>query len=160
MKKILLLLIAFCISGCGFQPMFSGQNTDIYVYPISGINGIDLRNALWAKFGGQHTADSEYSLRIELSAPNNNYKAREQTGDATWQEVSLTAKYQLLRQGKVIASGTETSSESYTFVRYLVASNASYNNAIQNTIQVLAEKIGARAIIETHKNSTSTSDNK
>ena len=47
-----------------------------------------------------------------------------------------------------IATGTESASESYTFVRYLVAANASYNNAVANTITVLADKIGTRAIAD------------
>jgi hypothetical protein len=160
MKKNLLLIISAILSGCGFQPMFSGQDTNIYVYPISGINGIDLRNALWAKFGGQYSPESEYTLKVNLRDPNNHYKALERTGGASWQEVSLTATYTLTHNGNVIASGTEKASESYAFVNYLVASNASYNNAIQNTIQVLAEKIGARAIIETHKYSKDTSGSK
>ena len=151
-------MVLICLTACGFKPMFAGSATDIYVYPISGINGIDLRNALWAKFGGQHGPESEYALQINLSVPNNQYKALEQTGDATWQEVSLTASYKLTHNGDVIATGTETAAESYVFVRYLVASNASYNIAIQNTIQVLAEKIGTRTIVETQKHSKTTSD--
>lgn len=160
MKKNLILLISFCLFGCGFQPIFTGDDTEIYVYPISGINGIDLRNALWAKFGGQYSADSKYVLTVNLNEPVNNYKALEQTGDASWQEVALTASYTLSYNGNVIAKGIERASESYTFVRYLVASNASYNNAVQNTIQVLAEKIGTRAIVETHKHSNNTSGDK
>ncbi|MFQ6702774.1 MAG: hypothetical protein ACLRFO_01035 [Alphaproteobacteria bacterium] len=151
MKKILLFFVLVVVSACGFEPMFSGQDTNIYVEPISGINGIELRNALWAKFGGQHGADAAYKLTVKLSNPNTQYKALERTGDATWQEVSLTATYTLTHDGEQIATGTERAAESYTFVRYLVASNASYNNAVQNTINVLAEKIGTRAIAETYK---------
>ena len=151
MKKFLLLFVLILVAGCGFKPMFSGQDTNIYVEPISGINGIELRNALWAKFGGQHGADATYKLTVKLNTPNTQYKALEQTGDATWQEVSLTATYVLTHNGEQIASGTERAAESYTFVRYLVASNASYNNAVKNTINVLAEKIGTRAIAETYK---------
>ena len=158
MKKILLIVISLCIFGCGFTPMFSGTDTDIYVAPISGINGIDLRNVLWAKFGGQREQNAKYTLTVMLNNPVTLYKALEQTGDASWQEVSLSATYRLSVNGKDIATGTETASESYTFVRYLVASNASYNNAVQNTIRVLAEKISARAIAETHKYSTAGSD--
>ena len=75
----------------------------------------------------------------------------ESTGDATWQEIVLTANYTLTADGKQIARGTESASESYTFVRYLVAANASYNNAVQNIIQVLSEKIGTRVIAETYR---------
>ena len=158
MKKILLLVLLITMSACGFKPMFSGQDTNIYVEPISGINGIELRNALWAKFGGQHGTDATYKLAVKLNNPNTQYKALEQTGDATWQEVSISATYVLTYNGEQIAKGTERAAESYTFVRYLVASNASYNNAVKNTINVLAEKIGTRAIAETYKHSHTTND--
>lgn len=153
MKKIFIILFVLIISACGFHPMFSGTDTDIYVAPISGINGIDLRNALWARFGGQRGPDATYTLTVKLDDPVTQYKALERTGDATWQEISLTATYTLAHNGVTIATGMERASESYTFVRYLVASNASYNNAVQNTIRVLAEKISARAIAETYKDS-------
>lgn len=151
MKKFLIILFALFISACGFRPMFTGTDMDIYVSPISGINGIDLRNALWARFGGQREPGATYTLTVKLNDPVTQYKALEQTGDATWQEISLTASYVLSHNGKQIATGTERAAESYTFVRYLVASNASYNNAVQNTIRVLAEKISTRAIAETYK---------
>ncbi len=154
MKKFLLPVVFLSLSACGFTPMYSAQDTDIYVSPISGINGIDLRNALWAKFGGQRDPDAKYQLNITLNNPVTQYKALGQAGDATWQEISLTAHYVLLCDGVNIASGSESAAESYTFVRYLVASNASYNNAVQNTIRVLADKISARAIAETYKYST------
>ncbi len=155
MKKIFLVLF---LTSCGFKPMFVGQDTDIYVPPISGINGIDLRNALNARFGGQHDETARYTLTVNLSEPVTQYKALEPTGDATWQEISVRANYTLTRDGKQIASGVESAAESYTFVRYLVAANASYNNAVKNTISVLAEKIGARAIAETYRYSISTPD--
>jgi hypothetical protein len=158
MKKIIFTLFVLFLTGCGFRPMYSGTSTDIYVTPISGINGIDLRNALWAKFGGQHSSDAKYTLIVDLDEPVTQYKALEQTGDATWQEVSLIAKYSLLYDGKQIASGTERVAESYTFVSYLVASNAAYNNAVQNAIRVLSEEISARAIAETYKYENESAD--
>ena len=148
MKKY---LICFLLVSCGFRPMFSGNNTNIYVPTISGINGIELRNALNTRFGGQHGMDAQYTLRVTLENPQTRYKALEQTGDATWQEILLSAQYVLEHDGKTSSSGTETASESYTFVRYLVAANASYNNAVANTITVLADKIGTRAIAEVIK---------
>ena len=140
------------LSACSFHPVFSGNDTDIFVAPISGINGIELRNALSTKFGGIHDQNAEYHLTVNLQEPITKYKAFEKTGDATWQEVKLTASYILKYNNKEIAKGSESASESYTFVRYLVASNASHNNAVLNTIQVLAEKIGMRVITETQKN--------
>ena len=140
--------------------MFHGQDTDIYVAPISGINGIELRNSLNAKFGGQREANAKYTLTVNLHVPETQYKALESTGDATWQEIVLNADYVLTVDGKEIAKGRETASESYSFVRYLVAANASYNNAVQNTIKVLADKIGTRTIAETYRYENGGADKK
>lgn len=148
MKKYFCLLF---LCSCGFSPMFSGANTDIYVPVISGINGIELRNALNTKFGGQKESTAPYRLAVTLNNPQTKYKALEPTGAATWQEIKLTASYVLTHSGKTISTGTESASESYTFVRYLVAANASYNNAVANTITVLADKIGTRAIADVAK---------
>lgn len=149
MKKYLIIFLML-LGACGFRPMFSGADTDIYVPPISGINGIELRNALNAQFGGQRDATAKYKLDVTLDEPVTQYKALQSTGDATWQEIKLTATYVLSLGDTVIARGTESASESYTFVRYLVAANASYNNAVQNTINVLANKISLRAIAKTY----------
>ena len=149
MKKLLLILL---LAGCGFRPMFSDNDTDIYVAPIaSGVNGIELRNALNAHFGGQRDAGAKYTLSVVLQEPKTKYKALEATGISTWQEILLTATYTLRAGDSVIATGSESASESYSFVRYLVAANASYNHAVKNTITVLADKIGNRAIAETYK---------
>lgn len=149
MKKIFLLL---SLAACSFQPVFSGRDTDVYVAPISGINGIELRNSLNTKFGGMHDIGARYTLSVDLKEPTTQYKALEKTGDAAWQEVKLSASYVLKDGDKEIAKGSESASESYTFVRYLVASNAAYNNAVMNTIHVLSDKISMRVITETQKN--------
>ena len=150
MKKIIALLLI--LSGCGFRPMFSGNDTDIYVDKISGINGIELRNALNAKFGGAKSPDAAYKLVVNLQEPKKTYKGLDTTGTATWQAITLNADYNLFAGDNIIASGHESASESYTFVRYLVAANASYNNAVQNAVLVLADKISSRAIAETQHN--------
>ncbi len=149
MKKLVLFLM---LAGCSFRPVFSGSDVDVYVAPISGINGIELRNSLNAKFGGIHEDNAKYNLTVNLSEPQTRYKALDRAGSATWQEVKLTASYVLKAGQQEIAHGTESAAESYTFVQYLVASNASYNNAVLNTIQVLAEKISMHVITETQKN--------
>ena len=131
--------------------MFSGNDTDIYVDRISGINGIELRNALNAKFGGARSDNAPYKLVVTLQEPTKAYKGLDITGTATWQVVTLTADYQLMAGADTIAKGKESASESYTFVRYLVAANAAYNNAVQNAVMSLADKISSRAIAETQK---------
>jgi hypothetical protein len=148
MKKILLFLM---LAACSFKPIFSGDSTDIYVAPISGINGIELRNSLNSQFGGMHDQTAKYVLTVDLKEPVTQYKALERSGDAVWQEVKIKATYVLKQGDKEIAQGSESASESYTFVRYLVAANASYNNAVVNAIHQLSEKISMRAIAEVQK---------
>ena len=148
MKKLILL---FVLAACSFRPVFSGDKTDIYVAPISGINGIELRNSLNAQFGGIHEQNAKYTLTVNLSEPVTQYKAFERAGDAVWQEVRLNASYVLKQGDKEIAKSTESAAESYTFVRYLVASNSSYNNAVLNSIHQLSEKISMRVISEIQK---------
>ncbi|MBR5575147.1 MAG: hypothetical protein IKV93_01235 [Alphaproteobacteria bacterium] len=157
MKKILIFML---LCGCGFTPMFVGQDTDIYIPPISGINGIELRNALNGRFGGSHESDARYTLTVTLNEPVTQYKALERTGDATWQEVLLRASYKLsdTQTGRVITTGNAIASESYTFVRYLVASNASYNNAVRNSLLVLADKISTHVLSSTHNLAVHKSD--
>ena len=148
MKKFILILL---LAGCGFRPMYTGTDTDIYVASIAGINGIELRNALNAQFGGVHDENSKYHMVVNLREPVVKYKAFEKTGDATWQEIVMNADYTIKSGENVVYKGRATASESYTYVSYLVASNASYNNAVQNTIYVLAQKIGAKAIATTQQ---------
>lgn len=121
---------------------------DVYVEPISGTNGIDLRNGLASRFGGGNNPGAKYVLNVDLDSPTTRYKAIQSTGDATWQEVRLSAKYTLKENGKEISRGADSASESYTFVGYLVAANASYNNAVQNDITVLTDKIATRVLAE------------
>jgi len=149
MKKLVLVLF---LASCSFRPIFSENSTDVYVSPISGINGIELRNSLNAQFGGIHDQGAKYTLNVNLQEPSTQYKAFERAGDAVWQEVRLNAAYVLKQGDKTIASGSEFAAESYTFVRYLVASNASYNNAVMNTIHQLSDKISMRVISEIQKN--------
>ena len=150
-KKMKKLFLCLLLAACSFKPVFSGDDVDVYVAPISGINGIELRNSLNAKFGGMHEQNAKYTLTVNLQDPVTSYKAFERAGDASWQEVKLNASYVLKENNKEIARGSESAAESYTFVRYLVASNASYNNAVMNTIHVLADKISLRVITETQK---------
>jgi len=151
MKKILLCLM---LAGCSFQPVFSGGGTDVYVAPINGINGIELRNSLNAKFGGAHEESAEnakYNLTVNLRDPNTHYMALNRAGGATWQEVKLNASYVLKEGNKEIARGNESAAESYAIVGYLVAANASYNDAVLNTINVLSEKISMHVMAEIRK---------
>ncbi len=145
------MLTLLVLSACGFTPMYSGKEFNVYVAPIVGTNGIDLRNALNAKLNSKNDLSAEYALDVKLSNPVTRYKAIETTGDATWQEVILDANYTLSRNGVEILTGTERGTASYSFVEYLPAATAAYNSAVQNSLIELSDKIGMRAIAELNK---------
>ncbi|MDR0804046.1 MAG: LPS assembly lipoprotein LptE [Rickettsiales bacterium] len=146
MKK---LLIALTLGACGFSPMYTETRTaetaQIFIAPISGTNGIDLRNELIARFNTDNVESAaKYMLSVDLKKPAVSYKALQISGDATWQEIRLTAAYTLKSGDAVVASGTASAAESYTFVRDLVSANAARTNAEQNVISVLAGDIASR----------------
>ncbi len=142
-KKCFALLF---LSACGFSPMYSDKAFDVYIAPIDGTNGIDLRNALNGRFNSDNDMNAEYKLDIELKNPVTQYKAIESTGDANWQEVILNADYKLSKGDDVVLTGSTSASESYEFIEFLPAATASYNSAVRNAILILSDKISMRSI--------------
>ncbi|MDR1696918.1 MAG: hypothetical protein LBR41_01710 [Rickettsiales bacterium] len=147
MKKILTLILTLTLLSCGFSPMYSDDivaaRGDIFISKISGTTGIDMRNMLTTRFTAPDES-AKYVLDVRLSGPETIYKALQISGDATWQEVRITANYTLRADDKIILSATDSASESYTFVRDLVASQAAYNTAVQNVVRQVADKIEIR----------------
>lgn len=148
MKKIL-IVCSLLLASCGFSPMYSDSTASVFIVPISGTNGVDLRNNLRAEFGHHDAQDAKYTLTVALNKPETIYKALQITGDSTWQEIRMTANYELKdTDGTVVSGGAYTASESYTFVRDLVAAQASYNNAVQSVIRELGKNIAIRVRAE------------
>jgi len=150
MKKALFIIhcsLLIVLSGCGWTPMHSNSRalqvelSDIYIHPIAGTNGIDLRNYLILNWNTPNIPGAKYELRVQLDEPVTILKGLQRTGDATWEEVRLRAFWTLSKDGKVIAQATEAAAESYTFVSDLVSSTASRTNATQNAIQAIGDKI-------------------
>ena len=149
MKVCYTLLFALCslLYACGFSPVYSDNSklenklTDIYIAPISGTNGIDLRNHLILAWNTSNSESSKYKLSVKLNKPSTTYKALQRSGDATWEEVKMTASWTLSEGQKVISKSSESASESYTFVSDFISANASKTTAIQNTIKSIADKI-------------------
>ncbi len=153
MKKFLILIVSIFAVSCGFTPMYDDANNvsdktaGIFVKPIVGTNGIEMRNRLRTRLnplGDPNPATSE--LTVKLNGPETIYKAIQKTGDASWMELRFTADYTLrdAKTGNVILTGSETASESYTFVQDLIAAQASQTMAETNAVRVLGDRIGTR----------------
>jgi archaellin len=144
MKTSLLLLFLPACASCGFAPMHSAlpaEARDIYIAPIVGTNGIDLRNHLIVAWNTANSGTEKYSLAVRLNEPRTIYKGLQRTGDATWEEVRMTASWTLSRGSETIAKSRETASESYTFVSDLVAANASKAAAVKNATMSVGDSI-------------------
>ncbi|MDR0448864.1 MAG: hypothetical protein LBG89_00170 [Rickettsiales bacterium] len=152
MKKLVFVL-ALLVSACGFEPMYSSNDGRdqldymVHVAPISGTDGIELRNRLRSKLNpfGEPAAPL-YKLNVKLLPKDNFLKGVQRTGDATWQEIRLTASYELIdaATGKIILSNSESVSESYTFVQNLVAADSAAASATSSAIRILSDKIAGR----------------
>ena len=165
MKKLFTLcVLCSVLASCGFSPMYSKELTteteQIYIETISGTNGIDLRNALKARLGTDNSAVPKYVLKINMNKPDTIYKAIQITGVASWQEVRLRANYTLTdaETGEKLVTAADTASESYNFVPDMVASQASYNNAVQNAIRILADRIEMRVNTKLNNYKSGTSN--
>ncbi|MDR2268659.1 MAG: hypothetical protein LBD94_00565 [Rickettsiales bacterium] len=147
MKRLVYFLAPCLLSACGWSPMYSDnlilQNrvADIYIAPIAGTNGIDLRNSLILSWNTSNDKSAKYRLSVKLNEPQTIYKALQRSGDATWDEVRITASWTLSEGENIIAKSSETASESYAFVSDLVSASASKTSAIEHAIHSVAEKI-------------------
>ena len=135
------------LTACGFAPMYSDARalhmelSDIYIEPIAGTNGIDLRNHLIMNWRTPNNPGAKYVLRVMLLEPVTIYKGLRRSGDATWEDVLMTAEWSLSEGETVIAKSAESAAESYTFVADLVSANAAKISAEQNAIRSIGDKI-------------------
>jgi hypothetical protein len=118
--------------------------SDIYIAPIAGTNGIDLRNYLILGWNTPNNPDAKYRLSVSLNEPATIYKGLQRSGDATWEEIRINASWTLSAGKKVIIRSSESASESYAFVSDLVSANASKISATNNAIRQISERIEAK----------------
>jgi hypothetical protein len=148
MKKSAALFLTLVLSGCaGWAPMYSdnsslqAKTSDIYIAPIAGTNGIDLRNRLMLGWNTASAGNEKYKLTVTLNDPVTVYKGLQPTGDASWEEIRITASWTLATGAATIARSSETASESYTFVSDMVSADASKTAAMQNAVNSIGDKI-------------------
>jgi len=114
---------------------------EIYIAPISGTEGIDLRNRLTLAWNATAEKNAKYKLAVSLGAAETKYKGLEKSGAATWEEVRMSAAWTLAEGDKRLAAGTASGAESYSFVSDMISANAAKAKAVQNVIRQIGEKI-------------------
>ncbi|MDR1027691.1 MAG: hypothetical protein LBL46_04725 [Rickettsiales bacterium] len=147
MRKLLTLLL---LAACGWTParreadIVRARTHDIYIAPISGTTGIDLRNFLTQAWSAAGTPGARYELSVRLGGATTIYKALDRRGNSQWEEIRVNASWKLSDNGNKIAESSESASESYPVVSDLVAADASRSTAIQNAIRQIGMKIESK----------------
>ena len=105
-------LVILLLSGC-FSPLERDLGF-IYVDPIPNRLGQLMRNALQNSFGGQPERQSPYHLRIKTGSGS---EGTDIGRDATFQQTVITvrADFNLLKEDKILFSGSETRRASIPF---------------------------------------------
>ena len=145
------------LAGCGFQPLYGGQNrqvrsllSEIRVEPIANRAGQLLRNELVTGMTPQGIpAQPRYSLSVGLGA---NVVDLDIQRDATttFATLILTGNY-VLREtasGASVASGQAVSQVSFNILQTPYADRTSRENAERRAITALADDIQRRIAIQ------------
>ena len=153
MTRLLLLLAAALLSGCGLRPLYAdgGRGAvasslrSIEVAPIEGRVGWLVRNHLVERLDPAGTGAVAYRLEVELDDNITGYGIR---GDraVTRERRTLRARYRLLdlTDGSVVLDATSGSDAGIDVVGSEYATVAAEQTAAERLSEVLADQIVAR----------------
>ncbi|WP_394998511.1 LPS assembly lipoprotein LptE [Sphingomonas sp.] len=152
MRKLLPLIAALAVTGCGLHPLYDGGSRgaaaigfrSIEVGPIPQRSGWLTRNALVDRFDGEHPAGL-YRLEVELDDRITGFGIR---GDsATTRETrTLRARYRLVERasGAVVLDATAGSDAGIDVVSSEYATIAAEQTATERLSALVADQIVAR----------------
>lgn len=153
MTRVLLLLVAVALSGCGLRPLYGGGESSsvalglrqIEVGKIPGQVGWLTRNALVDRLGGEGDGGGKYRLEVELDDNITGFGIR---GDSatTRERRTLRARYRLveLATGAVVLDATAGSDAGIDVVSSEYATVAAEQSAVERLALVVADQIVAR----------------
>ena len=145
---------AFCLSACGFHPLYGSTALDphlgptlanVYVEPISDRVGYELRNNLLDLFDATGAADgAAYRLKLSLSEMEEAVVLQTNTA-ITRYNYTLSAHYELIPHESVMAvkSGDVTALSAYNVAAapYLYATVTAERDAKNRAANDIAERI-------------------
>lgn len=123
MKKIIAIITLFCLSSCGFEPLYATKNgrsikkelSHVDVELIPNREGQLLRNMLLQTIDTiDPKASKKYILSIELTSSNIDLGIRRDE-TAARSQINISAHYVLKdkRTGKIVTSGSTSAEKSY-----------------------------------------------
>jgi LPS-assembly lipoprotein len=153
MARLLALIAAFALAGCGLQPLYGGGSSSpvaatlrsVEVAPIDGQVGWLMHNKLTERLGATVESTPAYRLEVELDDNITGFGIR---GDraVTRERRTLRARYRLvdLNGGGVVLDATAGSDAGIDVVSSEYATVAAEQTAVERLSEVVADQIVAR----------------
>ncbi|MGI8611721.1 MAG: LPS assembly lipoprotein LptE [Sphingomicrobium sp.] len=154
MARLLVLIAAVALTGCGLQPLYGGGSRSpvaatlrsVEVAPIDGQVGWLMHNKLTERLGGAGvSAAPAYRLEVELDDNITGFGIR---GDraVTRERRTLRARFRLveLAGGGVVLDATAGSDAGIDVVSSEYATIAAEQTAVERLSEVVADQIVAR----------------
>jgi LPS-assembly lipoprotein len=153
MARLLALIAAFALAGCGLQPLYGGGSSSpvaatlrsVEVAPIDGQVGWLIHNKLTERLGATGESAPAYRLEVELDDNITGFGIR---GDraVTRERRTLRARYRLvdLNGGGVVLDATAGSDAGIDVVSSEYATVAAEQTAVERLSEVVADQIVAR----------------
>jgi LPS-assembly lipoprotein len=156
MKRVLILVAALLVSGCGLRPLYSGGGSgnvaqalqSVEVAPIGGRSGWMVRTALQDRFGNSEPSQARYRLEVELDDDITGFGIR--SDDAVTRERrTLRARYRLVDTsvGTVLLDATAGSDAGIDVVSSEYATVAAEQTALERLAREVADQIVARVAL-------------
>jgi LPS-assembly lipoprotein len=156
MRRNLIILALYGLSGCGLRPLYGGGSTSpvattlrsIQVAPIPGQSGWLVRNKLVDRLGQSGSGAAQYRLDVTLDDNITSYGLRSDQA-ATQERRTLRARFQLvtLQAGTVVLDATAGSDAGIDIVSSEYATVAAEQTALENLSDSVADQIVARLAI-------------
>jgi LPS-assembly lipoprotein len=155
-KKSALLVAFLALSACGFHPVYGSHGDDgspvtedqlslVSIDPIPEHSGQMLRNDLLDRFNSNGRPDApEYYLTVKLRVTEEDLGTLANATSAL-AAVHAYGDYSLKdRAGKVLVTGTTSSTAQYDKLASMYGTLAAHDSAIERTVNELSEQLTAR----------------
>jgi LPS-assembly lipoprotein len=166
MRKVLALVAALALSGCGLTPLYSGGGAgpvaqtlhSVEVAPIEGRAGWLVRTALQDRLGNTSGETSRYRLVVQLDDSIVGFGVRRDDSE-TRERRTLRARYQLVEaeKGTVVLDATAGSDVGIDVVSSDYANVAAEQTALERLSKIVADQIVTRLALYVRRGGPSAS---
>ena len=155
LKIGIIALLMFCISACGFRPLYwqseedSSRSASVLIDPISGEGGYQMGLILKEKLNPKDIQVSkEYQLSVVLGTPQYTNQSIRSDNFATLErmDIDITYKLKRLSDEKILISSSLNSSGVYNLIDSPYATTIAKDNLYENLLKAMAEDIAVHVL--------------